>query len=147
VDTGNGTKAVKIEYPGGSDIKDPSHPQGYVAWVEQAYGGTVEAYYIKAGTKFYDGDGETIDPLDPALGLSDYLVGGNNAFGGSKVTVARHPQYQALDENCAPTFDHLVHEDQLGSPYLGNPEAGQTLVAEGGAGTLHALVNFGADGP
>lgn len=147
VDAGNGTKAVKIEYPGGSDIKDPSHPQGYVAWVEQAYGGTVEAYYIKAGTKFYDGDGETIDPLDPALGLSDYLVGGNNAFGGSKVTVARHPQYQALDENCAPTFDHLVHEDQLGSPYLGNPEAGQTLVAEGGAGTLHALVNFGADGP
>ncbi|AQZ34139.1 hypothetical protein BHQ29_13145 [Pseudomonas sp. LPH1] len=145
VDTDDGTKVVKIEYPGGSDIKDPSHPQGYVAWVEQAYGGTVEAYYIKAGTKFYDGDGDVINPVD--LGLGNYLVGGNSAFGGSKVTVAKHPQYQAVDENCAPTFNHLVHEDQLDSPYLGNPEAGQTLVAEGGAGTLHALVNFGADGP
>ena len=145
VDTDDGTKAVKIEYPGGSDIKDPSHPQGYVAWVEQAYGGTVEAYYIKAGTKFYDGDGDVINPVD--LGLGKYLVGGSSAFGGSKVTVAKHPQYQAVDDNCAPTFNHLVHEDQLDSPYLGNPEAGQTLVAEGSAGTLHTLVNFGADGP
>ncbi|WP_196474015.1 retention module-containing protein [Pseudomonas chaetocerotis] len=145
VDTVDGTKAVKIEYPGGSDIKDPSHPQGYVAWVEQAYGGTVEAYYIKAGTKFYDGDGDVINPVE--LGLGSYLVGGNSAFGGTQVIVAKHPQYQAVDENCAPTFDHLVHEDQLGSPYLGNPEAGQTLVVEGSAGTLHALVDFGADGP
>ncbi|SFW43728.1 T1SS-143 domain-containing protein/type I secretion C-terminal target domain (VC_A0849 subclass) [Pseudomonas sp. NFACC19-2] len=145
VDTGDGTKAVKIEYPGGSDIKDPSHPQGYVAWIEQAYGGTVEAYYIKAGTKFYDGDGDVINPVD--LGLGNYLVGGNSAFGGPAVIEATRPQYQAVDENCAPTFNHLVHEDQLDSPYLGNPEAGQTLVAEGGAGTLHALVNFGADGP
>ncbi|SDA59517.1 T1SS-143 domain-containing protein/type I secretion C-terminal target domain (VC_A0849 subclass) [Pseudomonas sp. NFPP33] len=145
VDTGDGTKAVKIEYPGGSDIKDPSHPQGYVAWIEQAYGGTVEAYYIKAGTKFYDGDGDVINPVE--LGLGNYLVGGNSAFGGSAVIEATRPQYQSVDENCAPTFNHLVHEDQLDSPYLGNPEAGQTLVAEGGAGTLHALVNFGADGP
>lgn len=145
VDTGNGTKAVKIEYPGGSDIKDPSHPQGYVAWVEQAYGGTVEAYYIKAGTKFYDGDGEIVDPV--ALGLGNYLVGGNSAFGGPAVLEATRPQYQEVGENCAPSISHLVHEDLLSAPYLGNPEAGQTLVAEGGAGTLHALVNFGADGP
>nr|WP_024308650.1 retention module-containing protein [Pseudomonas sp. P818] len=145
VDTGDGTKAVKIEYPGGSDIKDPGHPQGYVAWVEQTYGGTVEAYYIKAGTQFYDGDGDVINPVD--LGLGNYLVGGNSAFGGPAVIEATRPQYQAVDENCVPTFNHLVHEDQLDSPYLGNPEAGQTLVAEGSAGTLHALVNFGADGP
>ncbi|WP_417706369.1 retention module-containing protein [Pseudomonas sp.] len=145
VDTGDGTKAVKIEYPGGSDIKDPSHPQGYVAWVEQAYGGTVEAYYIKAGTQFYDGDGDVIKPVD--LGLGNYLVGGNSAFGGPAVIEATRPQYQTVDENCAPTLDHLVHEDQLSAPYLGNPEAGQTLVAEGSAGTLHALVDFGADGP
>lgn len=145
VDTGNGPKAVKIEYPGGSDIKDPSHPQGYVAWVEQAYGGTVETYYIKAGTKFYDGDGDVINPV--ALGLGNYLVGGNSAFGGPAVLEATRPQYQEVGENCAPSISHLVHEDLLSAPYLGNPEAGQTLVAEGGAGTLHALVNFGADGP
>ncbi|MGF0337696.1 retention module-containing protein [Ectopseudomonas toyotomiensis] len=42
-----------------------------------------------------------------------------------------------------------VHEDQLDSPYPGNPEAGQRLVisTEGGAGSLMALVSFGADGP
>jgi T1SS-143 domain-containing protein len=145
VNTNDGVKAVKVEYSGGSDIKDPSHPQGYVAWVEQAYGGTVEAYYIKAGTKFYDGDGEIVDPV--ALGLGNYLVGGNSAFGGPAVLEATRPQYQEVGENCAPSISHLVHEDLLSAPYLGNPEAGQTLVAEGGAGTLHALVNFGADGP
>ncbi|CAM3784806.1 retention module-containing protein [Ectopseudomonas alcaliphila] len=145
VNTNDGVKAVKIEYSGGSDIKDPSHPQGYVAWVEQAYGGTVETYYIKAGTKFYDGDGEIVDPV--ALGLGNYLVGGNSAFGGPAVLEATRPQYQEAGENCAPSINHLVHEDLLSAPYLGNPEAGQTLVAEGGAGTLHALVNFGADGP
>jgi len=145
VNTNDGVKAVKIEYPGGSDIKDPSHPQGYVAWVEHAYGGTVETYYIKAGTKFYDGDGEIVDPV--ALGLGSYLVGDNSAFGGPAVLEATQPQYQEAGENCAPSISHLVHEDLLSAPYLGNPEAGQTLVAEGGAGTLHALVNFGADGP
>ncbi len=41
----------------------------------------------------------------------------------------------------------LVHEDLLLSPHQGNPEGGQTLTAIGGAGALHALVNFGADGP
>jgi len=42
-----------------------------------------------------------------------------------------------------------VHEDQLETPYPGNPEAGQRLVisTEGGAGSLMALVSFGADGP
>jgi T1SS-143 domain-containing protein len=41
----------------------------------------------------------------------------------------------------------LVHEDLLVSPHQGNPEGGQTLTAIGAAGALHALVNFGADGP
>jgi T1SS-143 domain-containing protein len=42
-----------------------------------------------------------------------------------------------------------VHEDQLAAPYPGNPEAGQRLVisTDGGAGSLMALVSFGADGP
>lgn len=42
-----------------------------------------------------------------------------------------------------------VHEDQLDTPYPGNPEAGQRLLisTEGGAGSLMALVSFGADGP
>ena len=42
-----------------------------------------------------------------------------------------------------------VHEDQLETPHQGNPEAGQRLVisTDGGAGSLMALVKFGADGP
>ncbi|AVO55178.1 retention module-containing protein [Ectopseudomonas mendocina] len=42
-----------------------------------------------------------------------------------------------------------VHEDQLEAPNQGNPEAGQRLVisTDGGAGSLMALVKFGADGP
>ena len=145
VNTNDGVKAVKIEYPGGDDIKDPSHPQGYVAWVEQAYGGTVEAYYIKAGTKFYDSEGESVDPA--ALDLDNYLVGGNSAFGGPAVIEAERPQYQEIGNNCAPSLSHLVHEDLLNKPYPGNPEAGQALVAAGSVGALHVLVNFGADGP
>ncbi|WP_439889384.1 DUF5801 repeats-in-toxin domain-containing protein [Pseudomonas sp. MBLB4123] len=46
-----------------------------------------------------------------------------------------------------PTLNALVHEDVLSSPYPGNSEGGQTLVASGAAGSLHALVDFGADGP
>jgi T1SS-143 domain-containing protein len=42
-----------------------------------------------------------------------------------------------------------VHDDQLETPHQGNPEAGQRLLisTDGGAGSLEALVKFGADGP
>jgi len=47
----------------------------------------------------------------------------------------------------SPQVTDLVHEDPLTSPYVGNGEGSQTLVASGSAGSLHALVSFGADGP
>jgi T1SS-143 domain-containing protein len=50
-----------------------------------------------------------------------------------------------------PTVSGTVQEDALalagGAPHEGNAEGGQSTTASGGAGTLNALVNFGADGP
>ncbi|MDD0842898.1 retention module-containing protein, partial [Pseudomonas sp. Gutcm_11s] len=40
-----------------------------------------------------------------------------------------------------------VNEDALSSPHNGNDDAIQQLTVTGGAGALHALVSFGADGP
>ncbi|MGE8087902.1 retention module-containing protein [Ectopseudomonas guguanensis] len=49
-----------------------------------------------------------------------------------------------------PVIGGTVHEDLLSLPHGGNPDSGgQTLVIStlGGAGSLSALVSFGADGP
>lgn len=66
------------------EMKDPANPQGFVEWVEAQTGGTVTAYYIKAGQLFYDSNGNVIDP--ESIGLDDYLTGNGNTFGGSNVT-------------------------------------------------------------
>ncbi|MCK6413797.1 MAG: choice-of-anchor K domain-containing protein, partial [Azonexus sp.] len=75
--------AVKIDDYSG-DVKDPSHPAGYIGDIERLYGGEVQAYFIKAGQYFYDSDGQQINPSSE--GLSPYLTGGGTTFGGSKVT-------------------------------------------------------------
>ncbi|WP_162935007.1 retention module-containing protein [Pseudomonas cavernae] len=41
----------------------------------------------------------------------------------------------------------VVNEDALGTPHDGNNDAGEALSVHGGSGALHALVDFGADGP
>ncbi|QKE63903.1 retention module-containing protein [Aquipseudomonas campi] len=55
------------------------------------------------------------------------------------------------EEQFIPSVWDIVHEDALttgaGAPHDGNPEGGQTTTASGPAGSLSALVNFGADGP
>ncbi len=68
-----------------NEMKDPENPQGFVEWVEAQTGGTVTAYYIKAGQLFYDSDGNVIDP--ESIGLDDYLTGNGNTFGGSSVAI------------------------------------------------------------
>lgn len=64
-----------------NEMKDPDNPQGFVEWVEAQTGGTVTAYYIKAGQLFYGSNGNVIDP--ESIGLGDYLTGNGNTFGGS----------------------------------------------------------------
>jgi T1SS-143 domain-containing protein len=55
------------------------------------------------------------------------------------------------EEQIFPSVNDLVHEDALstgdGAPHDGNAEGGQTTTASGPAGSLSALVDFGADGP
>ncbi|WP_252271335.1 retention module-containing protein [Pseudomonas subflava] len=55
------------------------------------------------------------------------------------------------EEQEFPQVLGLVHEDALstgdGAPHDGNAEGGQTTTVSGPAGSLSALVNFGADGP
>jgi T1SS-143 domain-containing protein len=55
------------------------------------------------------------------------------------------------EEQFFPRVTELVHEDALttggGAPHDGNPEGGQTTTVSGLAGSLSALVDFGADGP
>jgi len=104
--------AYKIEdFYKGTDIKDPAHPQGFIAWLEEYTEGTVEAYYIKAGAEnsgggFFDSLGNKID--DPeGMGLGDYLVGQDGTFGGKNVI-------DEFDE--APVFD----ESYSGGLYVGS---------------------------
>ncbi|WP_439858923.1 retention module-containing protein [Pseudomonas sp. MBLB4136] len=78
-------------------------------------------------------------------GDGDPLVGGFPA-GSFTIDVEDDVPVAASGEQ-RPTINQLVHEDPLLSPHQGNSEAGQTLTASGGAGALHVLVNFGADGP
>lgn len=70
----------------------------------------------------------------------DVNVGGDNDYNDVNI--------QATWTTKAPVGG-TVHEDQLEAPHQGNPEAGQRLVisTDGGAGSLMALVKFGADGP
>ena len=55
------------------------------------------------------------------------------------------------EEQFFPRVTDIVHEDALstgdGAPHDGNPEGGQTTTVSGLAGSLSALVDFGADGP
>ncbi|QMV61427.1 retention module-containing protein [Pseudomonas berkeleyensis] len=70
----------------------------------------------------------------------DVSAGGDNDYNDVNI--------QATWTTKAPVGG-TVHEDQLEAPHQGNPEAGQRLVisTDGGAGSLMALVKFGADGP
>ncbi|WPC06717.1 retention module-containing protein [Pseudomonas benzenivorans] len=98
-------------------------------------------------------DGETLaglgidfsGVLTATDGDGDPLVGGFPA-GSFTIDVEDDVPVAANGEQ-RPTINQLVHEDPLLSPHQGNSEGGQTLTASGGAGALHVLVNFGADGP
>ncbi|WP_369959560.1 retention module-containing protein [Pseudomonas benzenivorans] len=98
-------------------------------------------------------DGETLaglgidfsGVLTATDGDGDPLVGGFPA-GSFTIDVEDDVPVAANGEQ-RPAINQLVHEDPLLSPHQGNSEAGQTLTASGGAGALHVLVNFGADGP
>ncbi|UTW07431.1 retention module-containing protein [Pseudomonas benzenivorans] len=98
-------------------------------------------------------DGETLaglgidfsGVLTATDGDGDPLVGGLPA-GSFTINVEDDVPVAVVGEQ-RPTINQLVHEDPLQSPHQGNSEGGQVLTASGAAGALHALVNFGADGP
>lgn len=98
VDVNGEEKAFKIDDYENlfNEMKDPDNPQGFVAWVEEHTGGTVTAYYIKAGQVFYDSDGNVIDP--ELEGLGEYLSGNGKSFGGSDVGPL-HPAIGNHDPN------------------------------------------------
>jgi VCBS repeat-containing protein len=100
-----------------NEMKDPDNPQGFVEWVEAQTGGTVTAYYIKAGQLFYDSDGNVIDP--ESIGLGDYLTGNGNTFGGSNV---------AILEPSTDNFD----PDAVGSGFEGS-DSGNVLMNDIGS--------------
>jgi VCBS repeat-containing protein len=101
-----------------NEMKDPDNPQGFVDWVEAQTGGTVTAYYIKAGQVFYDGDGNAIDP--ELEGLGDYLTGNGNTFGGSSVQILQ------------PSLDN--HDpDAVDSGFAGGIGAGNVLDNDDGS--------------
>ncbi|MGK8435995.1 retention module-containing protein [Ectopseudomonas hydrolytica] len=69
---------------------------------------------------------------------------GNSATGSLTLGVNDDTPELAGVPGARPVVEGLVHEDALSN---GNPEgAQQTVTVFGGAGTLDALVNFGADG-
>ncbi|MGA4320880.1 retention module-containing protein [Ectopseudomonas hydrolytica] len=69
---------------------------------------------------------------------------GNSATGSLTLGVNDDTPELAGVPGARPVVEGLVHEDALSN---GNPEgAQQTVTVSGGAGTLDALVNFGADG-
>lgn len=101
-----------------NEMKDPDNPQGFVAWVEAQTGGTVTAYYIKAGQVFYDSDGNVIDP--ELEGLGEYLAGNGNTFGGSNVQILQ------------PTLDN--HDpDAVDSGFEGGIGSGNVLDNDDGS--------------
>ena len=75
-------------------------------------------------------------------GDGDAVVGGF-AAGSFVIDVEDDVPVQAGQDGEGPRVVGLVHEDAL-TP--GNAEGGQVLSVSGAAGTLDALVNFGADG-
>ena len=93
VKVGDSTVAYKIDYPSSLETRDPGHPLGFIEWIERETGGTVEAYYIKAGTDnpnsnsgggFFDSLGNRVDPVEE--GLEDYLAGNDGTFGENNIT-------------------------------------------------------------
>ncbi|MFI8747804.1 DUF5801 repeats-in-toxin domain-containing protein, partial [Pseudomonas sp. NPDC077186] len=84
-----------------------------------------------------DGDGDPLDALAEAQGLFVIDI-------EDDVPTLKEPNSQQ------PAVGGTVHEDLLSNPHTGNAEGGsQTLgiSTAGGAGSLAALVAFGADGP
>ncbi|SEE26084.1 retention module-containing protein [Pseudomonas anguilliseptica] len=84
-------------------------------------------------------------------GDGDPLVGGFPA-GSFAIDIEDDvPQLARGDEQEFIRVLGSVQEDALttgaGAPHDGNPEGGQSTTASGPAGTLSALVSFGADGP
>ncbi|MGG5870978.1 retention module-containing protein [Pseudomonas peli] len=84
-------------------------------------------------------------------GDGDPLVGGFPA-GSFAIDIEDDvPQLASGDEQEFIRVLGSVQEDALttgaGAPHDGNPEGGQSTTVSGPAGTLSALVNFGADGP
>ena len=81
-------------------------------------------------------------------GDGDPLLGG---FPGGSFAIDVEddvPRLAARDEQeFFPQVLGSVQEDALDTPFDGNEEGGQSATASGGAGSLSALVNFGADGP
>ncbi|WP_373387894.1 retention module-containing protein [Pseudomonas alcaligenes] len=87
-----------------------------------------------------DGDGDSVGTFNPGSFVIDVeddvpvLIGRGDG-----------------EEEFYPSVWDIVHEDALttadGAPHDGNPEGGQTTTVGGPAGSLSALVNFGADGP
>lgn len=97
-------------------------------------------------------DSELLGDKDLALDFSklltatdydgDAVLGGFNP-GSFVIDVEDDVPVQAGQDGEGPRVVGLVHEDALTS---GNAEGGQVLSVSGAAGTLDALVNFGADG-
>ncbi|SDP86505.1 T1SS-143 domain-containing protein/type I secretion C-terminal target domain (VC_A0849 subclass), partial [Ectopseudomonas guguanensis] len=104
-------------------------------------------------------DSETLGGSSLVLDFSGFLIAtdgdGDPIAGGFKagtfvIDVEDDvPVLKPVDPQ-RPVIGGTVHEDLLSLPHGGNPDSGgQTLVIStlGGAGSLSALVSFGADGP
>lgn len=98
-------QAFKIDDYGNlfNEMKDPDNPAGFADWVAAQTGGTVTAYYIKAGQVFYDSDGNVINP--EAEGLGDYLTGNGKTFGGPDVDILQPTLEDHDPDAVAPGFD------------------------------------------
>jgi T1SS-143 domain-containing protein len=87
-----------------------------------------------------DGDGDSVGTFTPGSFVIDV-----------EDDVPQLASRSDGEEQFIPSVWDIVHEDALttgaGAPNDGNPEGGQTTTVSGAAGSLSALVNFGADGP
>jgi len=98
-------QAFKIDDYGSlfNEMKDPDNPAGFADWVAEQTGGTVTAYYIKAGQVFYDSDGNVINP--ETEGLGEYLTGNGNTFGGPNVDILQPVLENHDPEAVGPGFE------------------------------------------
>ncbi len=134
VDTGDGESiGVKVDYPF-DDIKDASHPENYIAQIEDAYGGTVTEYYIKAGQLFYNSNGEEIDPVEE--GLEDYLTGNGQAFGGTNVDDEYDPSGW-VDPGTGIAIDY--YNITVTATVDTSPEGSDLVLELDGNGTLYEI--------